>query len=433
MRQRAPTARRAARPVGCTRDLVHRYYQEQYQLDGGEQDRYVTGSDAIGLTMGTYDTKALPIYDYLHGKHHPKYAIADRFFQSAFGGSFLNHQWLIAARTPTWPGAPNDALSDDLHSVVDSNGMPTSYPLYQSPLGTQAKDLALTASCSPPPGRPATPAGVVCGDYAVNTTQPAYQPYFPGTGPARRLPPQTAPTIGDRLSDAGIDWAWYAGGWSNADGEQGAPGWTNGTGGTTCTDPDTQPGATFPNCPNKLFQYHHQPFNYFASFAPGTDARAQHLRDEQEFLSAADDSDKSCRLKPVSFVKPLGPENEHPGYASEHTGSDHLVSLLKAVESSQCAKNTMVIVTYDEFGGQWDHVSPPGQGGTAGPHDEWGPGTRIPALVVSPRLPRSFSVDHTEHDTTSILSTIEHRFGVDPVATRDADAPDLSSVFATGG
>ena len=44
----------------------------------------------------------------------------------------------------------------------------------------------------------------------------------------------------------------------------------------------------------------------------------------------------------------------------------------------------MVVVTYDEFGGQWDHVPPPGQGGAPGPHDMWGPGTRIPALVISP-------------------------------------------------
>ncbi len=42
---------------GCTRDIVHRFYHEQYQLDGGKQDRYVTGSDAIGLTMGVYDTQ----------------------------------------------------------------------------------------------------------------------------------------------------------------------------------------------------------------------------------------------------------------------------------------------------------------------------------------------------------------------------------------
>ena len=43
-------------PGGCTRDLVHRFYQEQYQLNGGRQNRYVTGSDAVGLTMGYYDT-----------------------------------------------------------------------------------------------------------------------------------------------------------------------------------------------------------------------------------------------------------------------------------------------------------------------------------------------------------------------------------------
>ena len=51
-------------PGGCTRDLVHRFYQEQFQLHAGRQDRYVTGSDAVGLTMGTYDTRMLPVYKY---------------------------------------------------------------------------------------------------------------------------------------------------------------------------------------------------------------------------------------------------------------------------------------------------------------------------------------------------------------------------------
>ena len=168
-------------PGGCTRDLVHRFYQEQYQLNDGRQNRYVTGSDAVGLAMGVYDTRALPIYRYLHGSGHPRYAIADNFFQAAFGGSFLNHQWLIAARNPVWPGAVNDGGADDLHSVVDENGMPVNYPLYVSPLGTAVKDFALTASCDPGPGRPPTPRGVLCGDYAVNTVQPPYQPYAPGT------------------------------------------------------------------------------------------------------------------------------------------------------------------------------------------------------------------------------------------------------------
>src|SRR6266480_58793 len=106
-------------PGGCTRDIVHRFYQEQYQLNNGAQNRYVTGSDAVGLAMGNYDTTALPIYGYLHDDGAPHYAIADDFFQSAFGGSFLNHQWLIAAASPVWPGAPAAQ-----HAVLDTNGMP---------------------------------------------------------------------------------------------------------------------------------------------------------------------------------------------------------------------------------------------------------------------------------------------------------------------
>ena len=89
----------------------------------------------------------------------------------------------------------------------------------------------------------------------------------------------------------------------------------------------------------------------------------------------------------------------------------------------------MVIVTYDEFGGQWDHVPPPGKGATAGPHDVWGPGTRIPALVIAPYLRATSWSTAPQHDTTSILATIEHRFGLAPLGTRDAAVADLSTVF----
>jgi len=431
-------------PGGCTRDIVHRYYQEQYQLNGGRQNRYATGSDAAGLVMGVYNTSALPIYTYLHQEDHPHYAIADNFFEGAFGGSFLNHQWLIAARTPAWigpdgRGAVNDGSPSDLHSVVDANGMPANSALYASPLGSSAnpsgpKDQALTASCSPGQGRSPTPPGTVCGDYAVNTIQPLSQPYAPGTTIGRRLPALKTPTIGDELSGKGVDWAWYSGGWDNAAGNTTGPGWTNGTG-PACGDPKTDPKAntlgTFPNCPDKLFQYHHQAFNYFAAYAPGTTARAAHLRDETEFLQLARSStDEQCNLKPVSFVKPIGEDNEHPGYTGESQGSSHLVELLKAVEARACQKDTMVITTYDEFGGQWDHVAPPGQGTAGGPHDQWGPGTRIPTLIIAPRLPGDFVVDGAQHDTTSILATIEHRFGLAPLGTRDAAVNDLSSVFS---
>jgi phospholipase C len=128
-----------------------------------------------------------------------------RAVEGAFGGSFLNRQWLIAAATPVFAGALNDASANELHSVVYANGMPTSMPLYTSPLGAVAKNSSLTASCMPPAGRPATPANIMCGDYAVNTSQPFYRPCSFGTADARRLPPLTNPTIGDRLSATGVD------------------------------------------------------------------------------------------------------------------------------------------------------------------------------------------------------------------------------------
>jgi phospholipase C len=421
-----------ALPGGCTADLVHRYYQEQYQIHSGKMDRYVVGSDAIGLTMGRYSTTTLPIYAYLHQSGAPNYVIADSFFQAAFGGSYLNHQWLIAAATPKFAGATKDGSANDLHSVVGANGLPVGGPAYPllPPADPALKDKALTqvgdadGHCVVPAGAPTPPAGTVCGDYSVNTIQPFFQPYSPpaaGQPLPARLPPLSTATIGDRLSAKGVDWAWYSGGWSNADGRVDAPGWTNGTGSSApakCADPNVNPNAVFPNCPDKLFQFHHQAFNYYANFAPGTQARAKHLLDESQFISAA----KTGHLKPVTFVKPLGDDNEHPGYASETTGSSHLVDLVKAVVNGPQAEDTMVVVTYDEFGGQWDHVSPPKV-------DKWGPGTRIPALLIAPKFQHRYAIDHTTYDTTSVLSTIEKRFHLPPLTTRDRNAADLGHAF----
>jgi len=394
-------------PGGCTRDLVHRFYQEQYQLDGGQQDRYVTGSDAAGLAMGYYDTQQLPIYRYLHSRGAPNYVIADHFFQAAFGGSFLNHQWLIAARTPyddphgTVPTGANRART----STLDSAGMPTGlkYPLYNGS-GTGG-DFEDTVAC-PADG----PTDLVlqyqqaCGPWAVNTVQPASPPNnLNTTTPGRALPlidDNAYPNIGDELTQAGVSWNWYSGHW----------------------DAVNKPGAS-----ERLFQYHHQPFNYFANYAPGQPGRA-HLRDESEFETAA----QNGTLPAVSFVKPYGDENEHPGYASEPTGSDHLVKLLREITEGDSAGNTLVVVTYDEFGGQWDHVAPPSGTAAGGTADTWGPGTRIPAMIIGRSLTRS-GVDHTTYDTTSILATIEHSFGLENLSTRDKAVNDLTNAVHVGG
>ncbi len=376
-------------PGGCTRDIVHRFYQEQYQLNGGLQNRYVTGSDAVGLTMGVYNTQNLPIYRYLHGRHAPNYVIADHFFQAAFGGSFLNHQYLVSARAPLDTGVTGK--DDPLHSIVDANGFPNAdYSLYKP--AVPVRDAQLTQACDLPTTNP----HVACGDRAVNTMQPSNPPF----GKGAQLPlidDKKYPNIGDRLSAKGISWNWYSGGWDDA--AAGHPG--------------------------PLFQYHHQPLNYWADYGPGKPGRS-HLQDEKKFFKAA----KNGTLPTVSFVKPYGAENEHPGYASEPDGSDHLVDLLKTIMSGPQANDTLVVVTYDEFGGQWDHVSPPGLG-TEGVSDEWGPGTRIPALILSKSF-RSSGVDHRVYDTTSILATIERGLRLAPLDSRDAKVADLSAAVRIG-
>ncbi len=411
-------------PGGCTRDLVHKFYQEQYQLNGGAQNRYVTGSDSAGTVMGYYDTTALPIYDYLHGKGSPRYVIADQFFQAAFGGSYLNHQYLIGAQPLLWPGAGVDQGIASQHAVLDSAGFPhVGYPLYRPATGVV--DGNVTQACN----ASTTVAGFACGDWAVNTLQPAWEPQgsFGAKQPATD-DTHVALNIGDRMSDAGVSWAWYAGGWDNAAGIVGGPGWTNGTTAGTCSDPHASTAdGQYPYCPDSSFQFHHQPFNYFQRYAPGTPDRAAHLKDEVEFMKAA----QTGNLPAVSFVKPLGNENEHPGYASEANGSDHLVDLIKAIETGPQAGNTLIVVTYDEFGGQWDHVSPPGMG-TAGAHDLFGPGTRIPALLIARNFTAS-GVDHTVYDTTSIMATIEHQYRLAPVEARDASLTPRDSLVADLG
>jgi acid phosphatase len=80
-----------------------------------------------------------------------------------------------------------------------------------------------------------------------------------------------------------------------------------------------------------------------------------------------------------------------------------------------------VIITYDENGGFWDHVAPP-------KGDRWGPGTRIPAIIISPFAKRHF-VDHTSYDTTSIIKLITRRFGLEPLPGVRVNAGDLLNAF----
>lgn len=330
-------------------DPVHSFYKEQAQIDGGRMDHFASVSNVGGLVMGYYDASHTALWRYAQ-----QYTLADHFFHAAFGGSFLNHLWLICACTPSFENAPADLVSQ-----LDDKG-------------NAVKEGAVT------------PDG-----YAVNTLFATDSPHPAGADAAHLLPPQTMPTIGDRLSEKGIGWAWYSGGWNDAVAGRPAP----------------------------SFQFHHQPFAYFAAYADGTAARKAHLKDESDFLEDV----ARGTLPAVAFYKPLGEFSLHPGYTDVASGDAHIAEILQAIQTSSIWSNTVVIVTFDENGGFWDHVPPP-RG------DRFGPGVRVPTIIVSPFARQGF-VDHTIYDTTSILKLIETRFDLAPLGTRDAQAADLTAAL----
>src|SRR5213083_1150034 len=83
---------------GHTRDLIHKFYQQQEQINGGRNDRFAEVSDAGALSMGYYDGSPLPMWQWAR-----EYTLADNFFMGAFGDSFINHFWLVCACTPVDP------------------------------------------------------------------------------------------------------------------------------------------------------------------------------------------------------------------------------------------------------------------------------------------------------------------------------------------
>ena len=368
-----------APPVGARFDEIvpspiHNYYQNIEQINGGSNNRFVAMTTVGAWAMGYYDGSPLKMWQWAR-----EYTLADNFFMGAFGGSFLNHQWLVCACTPVHADAPAA-----IRAQLDADGRLKRRP--SSPQSVMEGPVQVFD------GR-VTPDG-----YAVNTSQPPYQPSGvpPAAGgnldladaPIIPTPPQTAKTIGDTLSAKSVSWAWYAGGWDQAlaDGRR---------------DPKEKRAIIYNRAagsPN--FQPHHQPLNYFARFAPAA-RTARHLKDGEEFLRAID-------------------EGTLPQVRSTNRPGAHAAPQLHGYPQRRRAHRRRARApqeqpAMEEHGRDRDLRRERRLLGSraAAQGDRWGPGTRIPTLVVSPYARRGY-VDHTQYDTTSILKFIERRFGLDP-------------------
>jgi acid phosphatase len=362
-----------------TNDLWHLFYQNQMQINGGKNDGFVAWGNTGGMVMGYYGETSKNLGLYQLAK---EYTLCDNFFMAAFGGSYLNHQFLISGRTPEYFNYATSPARNKVCQLSDGDQ------------GYQLKVEKLPASALEGMPKYVTPGNTITPDgYVVNTMLPPYMPSrlkplasdprFADPDSDNYLPPQKYDTIGHLLSNKGVSWAWYAGGWQAA---------LDGSG----------------YLPKPYFQQHHQPFNYFERFAPGTEERAKHLRDgglgdnlmTNKFLIDVVEG----KLPAVTFYKPQGNLNLHAGYSDVESGDQHVTNVIAHLKRSPQWKNMVVIITFDENGGWWDHVPPP-------KGDRWGPGSRVPAIIVSP-FAKKATVDHSFYDTTSILRFITRLHGL---------------------
>jgi phospholipase C len=200
-------------------------------------------------------------------------------------------------------------------------------------------------------------------------------------------------TLAQELSNANMPWTWY----------------------------DGKVNPTKPDIWNVL-----PLFSYFQNHPSEL---TQHVRNTQNFISDI----RTNQLPAVSWIIPGAwhPPNwpqvcigqgtsEHPPARSD-CGMDYVAYLVNQVMQSNYWDSTAIVITWDDYGGFYDHVVPPQL-------DEYGEGFRVPTLVVSPWAKHGF-VDHTPYEFASLLRLAENNFHLPTLGTRDVHANDMTNSF----
>ena len=387
---------RLAPANAATADQDHSYNQEQLAFDGGAMDlfpRSVGAADGpdlghgiaatTGLTMAYYDGNTVTaLWNY--AQH---YAMSDRFFGTTFGPSTLGAINLISGQTN---GVVNDGNAEG-SIVSDGNG---GYTLIKN----------------------AEPVNDIC------------------SATSSALIHMTGKNIGDLLNAAGLTWGFFHEGFDTTV--------TNSNGTTGCrrsnkSDVTRQTPLDYSPALN--------PFQYYASTAnplhmrPATaevvgyanDPGTNHQYDMHDFFEALN----AGNFPAVSFLKSAAYRDGHAGYSDPLDEEAFLVHVINTIQQTPEWKNTVVIVTYDDSDGWYDHVhnvvngsdtakdgfsgtrkcgdattALPGVGaGTWHAQGRCGYGPRLPLLAISPWA-RANYVSHTVTDQSSILRFIEDTF-----------------------
>lgn len=360
--------------MATTYDIAHNHKSFELMYDGGKMD----GADLIATNCGT-SCPPNPQYYYVdpsdvqpYFQLAEQYTFGDRMFQTNEGPSFPAHQFIISGTSaPTVPGA---SLSWAPKEVS------TSFIADNADTGLSGSDTGCTA-----------PANQVIPVVDAN-----------GNESSVMYPCSEHPALTDELDAKGISWRYYtpsAGSlWTAPNGIQ-----------HICGPNATPPNAT--TCTGSDWVNHVVLYSS-ANPAPILTDITNH------------------QLPSVSWVIPAGQNSDHAGATTATGGPSWVASIVNAIGNSSYWANTAIIITWDDWGGWYDHVPPPKviNDGTS-----WGSGYvygfRVPLIVVSPYAKAAY-ISHVNHDFGSILNFIEGTFGLASLGYADANTTDnLSDCF----
>jgi phospholipase C len=385
---------RLSRANAATADQDHGYRAEQTAFHAGAMDLFPLSVGAAdgpnlgsgiaattGLTMGYYDGNTVTAM-WNYAQH---YAMSERFFGTTFGPSSLGALNLISGQTN---GVVNDANAEG-SMVSDGNG---GYTLFNN----------------------VYPLSEVC---ATKT----------------ELVHMTGKNVGDLLNAAGVSWGFFAEGFDLT--------LTNSNGTTGCHRSHTS-AITKQQRPD--YTPFLDPFQYYASTANPDHARpasvhtigqgkdgSSHQYDIHDFFDAV----KAGNFPAVSYLKSAAYRDGHAGYSDPLDEQAFLVHVINAIEQTPQWSSTVIIITYDDSDGWYDHVHnivngsatahdtfssagkcgdpesalPGVDPGTLHAQGRCGYGPRLPLLVISPWAKPNY-VSHTVTDQSSVLRFIEDNF-----------------------
>jgi phospholipase C len=214
----------------------------------------------------------------------------------------------------------------------------------------------------------------------------------------RRPSTYNFPEITELLTSRKIDWKYYV---------------------TSGTEPDTEDAHVVGLEPEERQQPDkYTLWNPLPAFPGVQDDPAQRSRlqgTSQFYIDAANGT-----LPQVSWVIPSGAVSEHPP-ESVKAGMEYVTGLVNSIMNSPEWNSTAIFISWDDWGGFYDHVAPP-------KIDEYGLGIRVPGLVISPYARENY-IDHNTYSFESWLKIVEERFDVHPMTARDTNAIDMLSAF----